>query len=502
MDIDALELYSELATKSILSQDVTDYSGIIGPKTVLNVLYTATPTGQIDSDACISVVGPVEFGRHTFKIFQWLQKSKGIAQPKVTLDPRKPRKEADAPVSGSSVNNNASSASAAATAAAAAASLAGRASQAHRCANLSKLSIGYSNTKSVVTIVDECYLEDGKLAVVDRSVRLAPLPADAEPAVVEAHAAEVASFLGISKSRIDTQNVKPPVLDFTFCDVGDLLDVMRKKPASGKAHVCRPVIAAKEGEGSKAMMNLPEVHTKNKALVKAKNKKGETEVYEFDLDAHGLKDTQGQKGGTDGADEEDMLAKLASAMNFKYTCEAVRLCNNGISDLTNLMPVLKTIVSNYFLTLHWIDLSSNNITALCDLSSLPLTTLYVHGNRISDWGEVDRWICNLPLLQSVTMFGNPIATSSDTYKHEMLRRLFRVEGKPLRQLDFVALSSQDLHVSGMYDVFNKGKGGVFKKAAEVSRLGGSLSPRTQADSPRSAIMVNKSPRNTLSSPRR
>jgi Leucine-rich repeat (LRR) protein len=477
MDIDTLEQYSEMAMNSILAQDVTDYSSIVTPKTVLNVLYSATPQGQLEQDACYSITGPVEFGRHTYKIFQWLQKSKAISQPRVNLEPRKPRKEA-AP-GGSTTANNTTTANQTAAAGSTTAALLLR-SQAHRNANLSKMSIAYSNSKSIVTVLDECFLEDGKLAIVDRSVTVAPLPAEADAAAQEAHAAEVASFLGLSKSRIDTNNSKPPILDFTFCDLTDLYDLMRKKPASGRAHVFRPIAVQKEGDaGKSANLLLPEFNKANKALIKAKNKKGEEEVYEFDLDAHGIKDKDQGKGGKGGAEEEDVLAKLAGAMNFKYQCEAVRLCNNSIADLTQLVPVLRSVVANYFLSLHWIDLSSNNITTLCDLSSLPLTTLYLHANRISDWSEVDKWVCNLPLLQSITMFGNPIATSSDSYKQEMLRRLFGVPGKPVRQLDFVALSSQDLHVSGMYDLFHKGKGVVLSKAMEVSKRGGSLSPRKQ-----------------------
>jgi hypothetical protein len=512
MDIDVLEQYSELAVNSILAQDVTDYSSIVQPKTVLNVLYGATPQGGIDLDACVTVTGPVEFGRQTFKVLQWLQKSKSILQPNVSLEPRKPRKEVTSPPGGGSGASNSSGALAAATsklspslvgggaAAGPAATRQQRLAAPHRNANLSKMTIAYSNSKGVVTVIDECFLEDGKLAIVDRTVAVAPIDlggADAASeasaaAAAAAHAAEVASFLGLTKSRIDTGNQKPPVLDFTFCDLDDLHDILRKKPTSGKQHVFRPVVEMKEGSKTAAMI-LPDFRKNNKALVKAKNKAGEEEIYEFDLDNHpgiaGLAAKGGKGGGGGGAgsnspgeDGEDVLAQLASSLKFKYCCESVRLCNNGLSDLSQLLPVLRVCVANYFLTLHWIDLSSNNITKLCDLSSLPLTTLYLHGNRISDWSEVDQHVCNLPLLQSVTLHGNPIATSNELYKQEILRRLFAVPGRPIRQVDFVALSAQDLHVAGMYDVFHKGKGAVLKQAFEVSARGGSLSPRKEKSS--------------------
>ena len=495
MDLDLLEQGSEQAVKSILAQDVTEYCELMSPKCVLNVLYMATSAGQVEHDACIPYHGPVEFGRHTFGVFQWLLKSKAIAQPRVSLEPRKPRKETQT-TSSTSANSAANNAAAAAAAAAAASASPSKRPQTHRNANLSKMSIAYSNSKCIVTVLDECFFDDGKLTIVDRSVTVQPLPADADQQAHEAHAAEVASFLGLSKSRINAHNARPPVLDFTFCDVADLLDVMRKKPASGRAHAFRPVYVPKD-DSKAAQLNLPEMQNKNKALIKARNKKGEEEIYEFELDGQKLKDAAQKKEG--GNEQEDQLSKLASAMTFKYECEAIRLCNNGVVDVSQIVPVLRNVVANYFLTLHWVDVSNNQITTLCDLSCLPLTTLYLHANRISDWTEIEKWVCNLPMLQSVTLFGNPIATSNTCYKQEALRRLLGVQGKPLRQLDFCALSAQDLHVAGMYDVFHGGKGGVLSKAVEVSKRGGSLSPRRQGADKKTDLTgatISSTPRNT------
>jgi len=206
-----------------------------------------------------------------------------------------------------------------------------------------------------------------------------------------------------------------------------------------------------------------------------------------------------------------LILKLAEQLPCKYEAEAFRLTNNAnIQDVSNMVPVLRSLIANSFLTISWIDLSNNAIVSLPqDLSSLPLTTLYLHGNRISSWSDVDTVVCQLPRLASFTLFGNPIAAQPH-YKNELLTKLMTspVRCAPLKQLDFVALSTQDLVVGAMHDVLVK-KSGSSSQRAQPSVMMKMAKEAIATKSPRKITTPRRSgsqsPRNTVGasvSPRR
>jgi hypothetical protein len=237
------------------------------------------------------------------------------------------------------------------------------------------------------------------------------------------------------------------VLDFTFCDIGETLDILRAKPVSGQfRQACSVERPPKEDSKTG---NFSPTEEASRKLIKAKNKKGEEEAYEF-----AEKETKVIKGEKDVKD--DVLSRLAEQLHCKYECEALRLCRNELSDVSDLTVVLRSLVANSFLTISWLDLNSNNISVVPDLSVLPLTTLHLHNNSISDLSEVDK-LAKLPYLSAITLFGNPIATKSTDYKNDVLTKLLGSSARrvPLRSLDFAVLSLQDLNVGTMYECFKK-----------------------------------------------
>ena len=98
-----------------------------------------------------------------------------------------------------------------------------------------------------------------------------------------------------------TTTAAPSILDFTFCEgLTTVLDLLRVKPAHGKLHKSQAVgeapgaaTATKTVQGNNAFNNLVGADAakggkgagkggqSGRVLIKARNKKGEEEAYEF-----------------------------------------------------------------------------------------------------------------------------------------------------------------------------------------------------------------------------
>ncbi len=67
--------------------------------------------------------------------------------------------------------------------------------------------------------------------------------------------------------------------------------------------------------------------------------------------------------------------------------------------------------------LEWLDISHNMIVIVDEglLSLANLKSLYLHGNKISAFKEVDK-LSSLAKLQTLTLHANPIAKSLNLYR--------------------------------------------------------------------------------------
>nr|CEL78608.1 TPA: leucine rich repeat protein, putative [Toxoplasma gondii VEG] len=96
-------------------------------------------------------------------------------------------------------------------------------------------------------------------------------------------------------------------------------------------------------------------------------------------------------------------------IHVKLTVTAVRLCNNQLSSLEELIPSLCRIMPLPERNLQWLDLAFNNLKVIDPSMQYlqSLRTLYLHCNLIASYS------CLLPLkgirkLRTLTLMGNPV----------------------------------------------------------------------------------------------
>eukprot|EP00796_Vickermania_ingenoplastis_P002180 gene2180-1348_t len=264
---------------------------------------------------------------------------------------------------------------------------------------------------------------------------------------------EVFKFYGKSSTRVDTNNKFFPLLDFSFLPLQDAVGMLQQKPSSGQKHRAkepRPEVDPRLAKGVfLTTENDPTKKKKiNRTLIKAKNKKGDEEAYEFEAGQRiGFLDENENRG--------DTIESLIESCD-KYDATAVRVSSCHLRDKVDKLPViLRGLVANAFVTIHSLDLSDNDITILPNFTSLPLQKLLLHGNKIADWEEIERNVCPLPFTVAVSLHGNPIEEHNPQYWPFALYRLISNPNRMvrLRQLDFVTLSAQDYNVAGSFEMF-------------------------------------------------
>src|SRR5437868_6478339 len=81
--------------------------------------------------------------------------------------------------------------------------------------------------------------------------------------------------------------------------------------------------------------------------------------------------------------------------------------NNQITNASEFELVTRLVVMNAFYFLSWVDLASNSITEVPDLSPFPIVSLYLHDNKIANTASVQN-LKSMKYLQNLTLFGNPI----------------------------------------------------------------------------------------------
>ncbi|KEG08047.1 hypothetical protein DQ04_08141020 [Trypanosoma grayi] len=334
---------------------------------------------------------------------------------------------------------------------------------------LSRLIVTFG--RELLLFRDECYFEDGVIVTVHRfmlttqeMLALAGLTNyQQQPQTqkrIEAMQEERNSFYSTKKTRVDVgDHASLPLLDFTFCDITEPLQLLRVRPVAGKRHKKRelqPALDPRVAQG--VFVNQQSDPTRpqkeQRVIVKARNKQGDEEVYEF---VESAKSRYGFLHDVNGH-ADNSLESLADKMEATYAATSVRIsgCSMGSTEL--LVPVLRRLVVNAIMTLRSLDLSNNRISVLPDFSLLPLQRLQLHQNCISDWAQVENRVCPLPLLCAVTLHGNPIAENDPHYWQSALARLMRHPNRAvrLRQLDFVTLTGQDYNTAGAFELFETG----------------------------------------------
>ncbi|CAJ1986265.1 protein of unknown function - conserved [Leishmania donovani] len=356
------------------------------------------------------------------------------------------------------------------------------------------------------------------------------------------HAVE--AFYGMTATRVDACSNAWALLDFSFVKATEPSMLLRLTPVSGHVHVNRLPRAAADPRLSQGIFlnqendpTKPQQSGSSRTLIKARNKYGEEEAYEFQTQRHCFSfyedgSGRGAGGGDAGAPQRNGNRALggdggAGAARYDASCVRVSGCHMQ-AKMDQLVPVLRRLVVNCLLTLHTLDLSQNNISSLPDLSLLPLQSLRLHGNAIADWRVVEARIAPLPYLGVLTLHGNPIAEDTEieavagnssktaardahcagtvgkaakgsradgdsNYWKRLLALLLRSPDRvaPLRQVDFVTLTGQDYNMAGAYEMFTRGQTGLLAKARSMmgSRTQTKPAGATTSSSSKSAHVV-------------
>ncbi|AAZ12924.1 uncharacterized protein TEOVI_000015900 [Trypanosoma equiperdum] len=345
---------------------------------------------------------------------------------------------------------------------------------------LSRLTVTYG--RDLLLFRDECYFEDGFIVTIHRFMLTQQEMLDLSSLVeyhqqaeinrrIEAMKVERDNFYAAEQRRVNAfRRSVEPLLDFTFCDVSDPILLLSVEPVAGKRHICKDVrpknVTALPPMGYGAQQNDAQRGKDQRIVVKARNKAGDEEVYEFVDNSKPRYDFLYDPK----TNAESTLQNLADKMKSMFCTSSVRISSCGMRSTDQLVPVLRRLVANAIMTIRALDLSDNEISTLPDLSLLPLQRLLLHKNKISDWMEVENRVCVLPLLEVVTLHGNPISESNEQYRQELLARLLRHPRRAarVRQVDFVTLTAQDLNIAGTFEMFTTGNTSVLEKARKFN----------------------------------
>jgi len=113
-------------------------------------------------------------------------------------------------------------------------------------------------------------------------------------------------------------------------------------------------------------------------------------------------------------------AELAD--NEKHTNKSIKLNNNHLQDLTDLVSVVSQVIQSPA-DITWIDLSFNQLTrihqSLCEFPHLHI--LYLHGNRVDDVTEIDK-LSSVRTLRKLALHGNPMENTKN-YRYYVLSKL-------------------------------------------------------------------------------
>jgi hypothetical protein len=249
---------------------------------------------------------------------------------------------------------------------------------------------------------------------------------------------------------VDNRAMVLPVLDFSFGNFTRARDILNAKPREGKTIMDRDVVlhylgtedstkktggGATQGAAPKAAATMFGQPAKDEITIRAKNRDGDQGAIVID---------RKQLDRVNGAKSVEALEDSEVAVNedrTRYAASGLRLCSNKLEDPRELDQVIRLIVFNAFYFLTWIDLSTNGMTSIPDLSQYPIAVLYLHDNKISDWDQVKK-LAALTQLQTLTLFGNEIQAKAASPREYKFKALAAVKG-PGRSADAMALKNFD-----------------------------------------------------------
>lgn len=412
-------------------------------------------------------IGPLLVSERFCVILNWLQSSEYLAPVKAQLEPRKSVLQDSEMLPPPELPEKMEDRYA----------LLGR-QFTERNQRLSRLVVHWG--REALQFCDHIYFEESKIVTIHRWLvpleemleKPFPSPQPLTPSQkTDAVKREVLDFYGVAKSRVNAVNKAWPLLDYSFLPIENPAALLTTKPVAGRVHRAkagRPATDPRLAQG----LFLNEVNdpsrpsAPSRTLIKAKNKKGEEEAYEFERSSKRFAFMDGERH-TDNA-----MDTLLGKVEIRYDASSVRIsgCNLS-SDLGRLVPALRGVVANAYLTLHSLDLSDNAITEVPDLSLLPIQKLQLHANRISDWRTIEERVATLPLLYAVTLHGNPLAEREPKYWPMLVALLVRSRKRlvTLKSVDFVTLSAEDYNVAGAYEMFTTGETTVMQVAKTVIR---------------------------------
>ncbi len=282
------------------------------------------------------------------------------------------------------------------------------------------------------------------------------------------------------KKGIDNRALILPVLDFSYQDISRCAELRSRKPKDAKEiedsriayHFMSDATVEEIEAGEPTQLAASQLHhnkPKDEVVIKAKNREGEQAAIVVDRNALGA--GEGEGGKIENLEDQEIVT---SEEELRFVASGIKVNNNRLQHANDLEINIKRLVVNAFYFLNWVDLSSNLLQSIPDLSQLPIVVLYLHDNKIKDFQEVTK-LQGLSNLQSLTLFGNPIQSDSPKardYKYHALMLLWegfkaRRQGtkKPakspadmaLRSFDHSVLTADDRQCIERFTVIHKSK---------------------------------------------
>lgn len=216
---------------------------------------------------------------------------------------------------------------------------------------------------------------------------------------------------------VSEHDIDGPPLDFSFKNIKELAEIIRKEPRSGQR---LPIPPEEEIIEEKKETNVTNQFTAQRQT-KAESEDLEDEVSAKPKPEERIKSNNAPliskliaenttsinaskpSGGRLSDNKRSVVKKkkvnrLTTSLNIGY---------NQIRNIDGLFDIISRVME-HARRLVWIDLSNNYLTGLCsDFSELPeLRSLYLHANYIYDLKEITK-LSNTH-IKTLTLYGNPI----------------------------------------------------------------------------------------------
>eukprot|EP00771_Trimastix_marina_P001316 gnl/Trimastix_PCT/2379.p1 GENE.gnl/Trimastix_PCT/2379~~gnl/Trimastix_PCT/2379.p1 ORF type:complete len:334 (+),score=104.27 gnl/Trimastix_PCT/2379:47-1048(+) len=238
--------------------------------------------------------------------------------------------------------------------------------------------------------------------------------------------------------RMTSSHMVP--LDFSFLEIESMEDLLRTEARSGKKANQKAIQAHQQRMLKQQQENQPASPSQARSPAPpARSPSGSPPAAAFS-----------PIFGLDRGQHEPDEAAPSPPAAPRYVTNSLRLCNNQLTTIAPLMPVLDQVVINAE-AIAWIDLSFNRLTRIDPaLLSLPnLRSLHLHKNDIDEIFDVQR-LSRLKHLRSFTLFHNPV----EQLVHYRLYVLSAL--KHLTEFDFSPVTPREkagaLHWRGMNKV--------------------------------------------------